>query len=121
MKMNRKGFTLVEVIAVVAIIGFLAIITIPAISRLSAGNNSKTVETFEKTLKNSAKAYINVTNQTITSTPQNITCTTLQGAGYIKQCTVRGYNCNNPYVEVRADSDRTKSYIYTVHGNCTKA
>ena len=119
--MNNKGFTLVEVIAVVAIIGFLAIITIPAISRLSAGNDSKTVETFEKTLKSSAKAYVNVTNQTITSAPQTITCETLKTAGYIKQCTVRGYNCNNPYVEVHTDSDRTKSYIYDVHGNCTKA
>ena len=38
--MNNKGFTLVEIIAVVAILGLLAIITTPAYETIS--NNIKT-------------------------------------------------------------------------------
>lgn len=119
MKMNKRGFTLVEVIAVIAIIGFLALISVPAISRISAGNDSKTVDTFKKTLKNSAKAYVNTTNVT---TSQTISCSTLKNAGYIKQCTVRGYNCSNPSiaVTVSSNSNGTKTYAYAVSTNCTR-
>ncbi len=55
--MNKKGFTLIEVIAVIVIIGIIALITVPAVESLI--NNSKTslYESQVKMLESAAKKW----------------------------------------------------------------
>lgn len=57
--MNKKGFTLIEILAVVTIMGLLFIIAIPKISN-SLNSKKKEIDTTTKTMViNAAKLYIN--------------------------------------------------------------
>ena len=55
--MNKKGFTLVEVIACMAILGILAAISYPAILNMVASHKKQQYEEYEKLMVNAAKIY----------------------------------------------------------------
>lgn len=104
--MNKKAFTLVEIIATVAILGMILVVTVPAMMKLIKGNDDKTKEYFGKTLVNSAKAYINDGNE-----KDMVSCNFLEQEGYIKTCIVDKYNCNKARVTITKDS-KTNTYKY---------
>lgn len=58
MKLNNKGFSLIETIAVVVILAVLATIMIPSVSRVIASNKEKSYENLEQSIISSAKIYI---------------------------------------------------------------
>jgi prepilin-type N-terminal cleavage/methylation domain-containing protein len=53
--MNKKGFTLIEVIAVIIIIGVLALVTVPAVARYITSSKNKTYISYEHNLKVAAQ------------------------------------------------------------------
>ena len=56
--MNNKGFTLVEVLAVVVILGVLATIMIPTIGSVINQNKEDNYKNMEKTILNATKLYV---------------------------------------------------------------
>lgn len=58
MKLNYKGFTLVELLAVIAIMGMLAVIMVPTISGVIEENKENSKKNLENSIKSSARAYI---------------------------------------------------------------
>ena len=56
--MNNKGFTLVEIIAVVAILGLLAIITTPAYETISNNIKTRNYESKKNTIKSQTLSYV---------------------------------------------------------------
>ena len=58
MKLNYKGFTLVELLAVIAIMGMLAVIIVPTISGVIEENKKNNSENLKNSIKSSARAYI---------------------------------------------------------------
>lgn len=56
--MNRKGFTLVEVIVVIAILAVLLLILVPNVFVLLEKNNTKSCENLKKNIESSAKMYV---------------------------------------------------------------
>lgn len=58
MKLNYKGFTLVELLAVIAIMGMLAVIIVPTISGVIEENKENSKKNLENSIKSSARAYI---------------------------------------------------------------
>lgn len=58
MKLNYKGFTLVELLAVIAIMGMLAVIMVPTISGVIEENKTNNLKNLENSIKSSARAYI---------------------------------------------------------------
>lgn len=58
MKLNYKGFTLVELLAVIAIMGMLAVIMVPTISGVIEENKTNNSENLKNSIKSSARAYI---------------------------------------------------------------
>lgn len=58
MKLNYKGFTLVELLAVIAIMGMLAVIMVPTISGVIKSNKENSLSNLKNSIKSSARAYI---------------------------------------------------------------
>lgn len=57
-KINNKGFTLVEILAVIAILGILATITIPTVGTLIETNKENSMDNLKKSIISAAKIYI---------------------------------------------------------------
>ena len=56
--MNKKGFTLIETIMVIAILALLMLILVPNVITLINKNNIKSCQNLEASIKNAAKAYV---------------------------------------------------------------
>ena len=54
---DRKGFTLVEILAVIVIIGILAIIVVPSVTSYVTNTRSETYLAHEKTMEEAAQSY----------------------------------------------------------------
>lgn len=135
MKLNYKGFTLVELLAVIAIMGMLAVIMVPTISGVIEENKENSKKNLENSIKSSARAYIsdnryeirldnqscnnNITKREIVSinneiiTESKITVKLLVDKGYLKS---NSGNIINP--ETNKSIDKGNSYI-KVKYNCS--
>ena len=61
--MNKKGFTLVEVLAVMIILGLLMLLVVPSINKLMKDNDEKKYSTYERMMEeyeNSQDSYTQV-------------------------------------------------------------
>lgn len=56
--MNKKGFTLIETIMVIAILALLMLILVPNVITLINKNNIKSCHSLEDSIKNAAKIYV---------------------------------------------------------------
>ena len=56
--MNKKGFTLIETIMVIAILALLMLILVPNVISLINKNNIKSCQNLEDSIKNAAKVYV---------------------------------------------------------------
>ena len=56
--MNKKGFTLIEILAVLAILSLITIITIPIINSRREAANNKQYKTIVEDIENATKIYI---------------------------------------------------------------
>ncbi len=54
---NRNGFTLVELVVAIAILGVITLIALPTIKSIQANNNNAKYIAYEKSLKSASKAY----------------------------------------------------------------
>lgn len=57
MKLNKKGFSMVEIIATVAILGILSVIGIVSVNSIIERGKQEHYESAEKTIKMSAESY----------------------------------------------------------------
>lgn len=64
---NSKGFTLVELLATIAIMGMIMILVTPSIVNLQNNNKKKKFEYYGKTLVEAAKVYVQKEGVDITS------------------------------------------------------
>jgi prepilin-type N-terminal cleavage/methylation domain-containing protein len=56
--LNNKGYTLVEILAVIVILGMLLVIVIPNVGNLINMNKENNIKQFNISIKNAAKLYI---------------------------------------------------------------
>ena len=56
--MNKKGFTLIETIMVIAILALLMLILVPNVITLINKNNIKSCHNLEDSIKNATKIYV---------------------------------------------------------------
>lgn len=92
---NNRGFTLVELIAVMTLLAAIILVTVPVIINTIKKNDDKLGENFEKSLKQAAELYVE-RNRDVFPDLNNIGGTaevstdTLIEEGYLKQ------NLENP-------------------------
>lgn len=118
---NRKGFTLVEIIGVIAVLALIMLVTAPTLLKTLKGADAKEYETFvdnlflatETHIQKNRDAYPQLEN--IGGTVQ-VSVQSLQESGYVKK------NYENPKLEgpvnpqsqikVTVQSDGTYKYEY---------
>lgn len=125
--MNRKGFTLIEVIMALAIIAILVLILVPNVFVLINKNNEKSCKSLKKNIESAAKVYVTNNKYDLgfsCDSTVEISFDTLVKSGDLKGIITNPvtkkdieltntvsvtYNCNN------------KTFSYVVNGiDCTK-
>lgn len=64
--MNRKGFTMIELLAVIVVLGIVLIITFPNISDIFKGSKLKSEEAFMDRISQSIDSYVTLNSSNIT-------------------------------------------------------
>lgn len=89
--MNNKGFTLIELMATIAIMALVSILAYPSIRNALSSNKASSCKYYEKSLVIAAKSYIQKESPDIVEgnggsfpTNFNITMQTLIDTGYIE-------------------------------------
>jgi len=65
-KLNKKGFTLIELVVVIAILGILALVAIPRFTGMRADANESAVISNLRNIQTAAEVYASSSNQKIT-------------------------------------------------------
>ncbi|MGN1342391.1 MAG: type II secretion system protein [Bacilli bacterium] len=134
--MNKKGFTLIELIMVIVIIAILLLFLVPNIFTFINKNNIKSCESLEKNIISAAKIYVTNNKYDLgfdcSKTPKTITLQTLVDSGDLSAPIINPVADDNPEttkkenevslenkVEVTYDCD-SKTFTYTFNLNCTE-
>lgn len=100
MRINNKGFTLVELLAVIVILLAISVIAIPNITASLERNKNKMSESQKKLIASSAELYISENKNTITYYSSFVagTCclsiNTLESTGYLSSDDLKDANGN---------------------------
>ena len=102
MKLNRKGFTLVELLAVFVVLGIIAAITIPAIGGIIHSSKENVYTKQIETLKNTAKTYMASNSKDLPKTTDEAKCISLEQLkkeGILKKENIRDPRKSNEYLD----------------------
>ncbi|MBO5138853.1 MAG: prepilin-type N-terminal cleavage/methylation domain-containing protein [Bacilli bacterium] len=117
--MNKKGLTIVELLAVLVVIGLMAVVIFPVITGNINDSQNKTNEIQKASIKEAAESYVadNVgLNIFLNKDTEEITLNTLIEDGYLtgnysNPKTGKDYDLINSKVTIKKENN---SYIYTI-------
>lgn len=122
--MNNRGFTLMELIAVIVIVGLLSFVAISALSKNIEGSYKKTYKNFEQNLKSAAKDYYSIHTDLLVpgGAADTVDAAELHDAGYLDNLIdpkdKQACDYTNSYVTTSASyasaGSYNLSYTYTV-------
>lgn len=111
-KFNSRGFTLVELIVVIAIMGVILILALPQVSKIQSANKAKKYEAYKGSFTSAAKIYIDNHKKDLFGNQETgcvtITYDQLKQDNLIKNFSETGVNCNynnESKVDVTKDHD----------------
>lgn len=121
---NKKGFTLIETLMVIALIGIISLILVPNVIFLINKNKKESCENLKKNIISATKIYVNENKYDLNFTcdnPIKITISTLievgKLSGDIKDPTNEEVNLKNEEVEVKFNCN-TKQFTYNFNYTC---
>ena len=107
-KMNKKGFTLVEIMIVVAIIGLLAAIGIPSFTKARSNSRTKACMNNLRMIESGAEQYMMIENVNTVTKDQALT--------YVKGGSV-SCGASGTYAELTFDTSGGAIASCSVHGD----
>jgi len=112
---NNKGFTLIEIIGVIAILLAIVLVSIPSIVSIKNNNSEKNYNEILKTIYNSSEAYINLYEVVWENDCTKVYLNTLVNKKLIKAPIINPLNeeefdLNTTYINVCKTPDNTFSY-----------
>lgn len=113
---NKKGFTLVELLAVIVILGVLLLIAVPAVSSII--ENSKRGAAKDEAME-ALDAVYNCSLPGSTVCDATTAATYLQNAGTLNYTTVSGTSTTDPEFSAFTYKDKSNTYTITISGNVT--
>lgn len=123
--MNKKGFTLIEIISVITIMGILMGIAIAGTSRYLDKTRNQAYEALEETLHSAAENYIIDRGVLVPATGMSLTSEQLVETGFIKSlddpaASSAAEQCTGYVIVTRVDNTGSKldEYTYEVHLQC---
>lgn len=118
--MNKNGFTLVELLATITIMGLIVIMISPSIRNLQNRNKKRQFEVYGKTLVESAKLFVQREGDDITGlgVPNwegcvDITYQDLLNSNLIKKFADNDYDCSSSKVRLTKNTTGS-SYSYNL-------
>jgi type IV pilus assembly protein PilA len=122
---NRKGFTLVELLVVIVILGIITLMSFPVIRNISNKTENSKFDTYKKTLISSAKLYVKDYSEDLFGHNESgcayVSYSDLNKKGLIKDINVSGYTCNSEHTFIKVikvgDQFNYSSYLYCSKGN----
>lgn len=109
MKMNNKGFTLVELLAVITILLSLSIVVVTNVSASLKRNEEQELETQKKIAINAAKIYFSNNNKMTVNSWVSIS--TLISDGYIDEKSVDKLTTTTKFIVLCSDGYKYGSAI----------
>lgn len=128
---NKKGFTLIELIVAIAILGIITMLALPSIRNIQEKNSSKKYEAYQESLVSSAKLYVDSYSEDMfginKSGCYDITYTKLKEKKLVKDINVADVECDGASEEKQTfvrvyksvDSYTYKTEIYCRDKNNT--
>ena len=128
--MNKKAFTLVELLVTIIIIGLIALMGFPSLQRMLNDNTTKEIEVYGKSMIGAAKMYMQKEGRDISE--DNSATASLEGEGYIIKLNTlisenyieefkpsKNIKCNTETAEVRVKKDAKNTLKYDYKLSCT--
>ena len=121
--MNNRGFTLVELIAVVIIMGILSLYAIPSVMNVMSENSKNTCKFYERSMIEAAKLYVQREERDLlegNKFPITLNFNSLKDVG-LEEYKDNKTKVNNNDIKVKVCySSDTKTYTYSSYIKCIK-
>ena len=119
--MKNRGFTLIELVVSIAILGIIMVIALPAINTFSGDNEMKKYVAYEKTLKGAAKLFSDAYDEDLfgykNTGCQMIKYKDLADKHLIEDIPLKDVTCNDPentFVYVYKDKNANHAYYSSI-------
>ena len=120
---NRKGFTLVELLVAITIVGIIAVIAIPLIRNIQGNQGEQKFNAYKNSIEQSARLYVETYGEDEFGQSESgciiIPLEELKDKNLAKDIQIADRSCLNENSFVKVDKDGNR-YTYTTYLSCGK-
>lgn len=112
----KKGFTLIEVVGIIVILGVIALFSIPALTKTLKDSSEKSYEDYEKDIKLAAESYFHSETDGVINDKYFVKVGTLAEEGYLKKQINPRTNLetsDEATITITKNEDNTENYEFS--------